>query len=146
MKGTRRIPTGSLQIDRLALLSKLDLTKKYGVSVQLLFPIVQHETNRCKLTEGDHCPQTVQLSLKQVRKKNQQILCSCLMSLLVPVCSCLMYVGSVCSCLMSLLRKKDHQSACSGLMIFSSPVSFDLFCTTRIDNNFVQQMLMICEN
>jgi hypothetical protein len=28
MKGTRRIPTGSLQIDRLALLSKLDLTKK----------------------------------------------------------------------------------------------------------------------
>ncbi|PVH47377.1 hypothetical protein PAHAL_4G047100 [Panicum hallii] len=107
MKGTRRIPTGSLQIDRLALLSKLDLTKKYGVSVQMLFPIVQHETNSLLLFDE---------------------------------------TGTVCSCLMSLLRKKDHQSACSGLMIFLSPVSFGLFCTTRIDNSFVQQMLMICGN
>ena len=38
------------------------------------------------------------------------------------------YVGSVLSCLMPLVL------ACSSLMIFLSSNSFDLFCTTRINN------------
>ncbi|KAG2588851.1 hypothetical protein PVAP13_5NG369581 [Panicum virgatum] len=79
----------------------------------MLFPIVQHKTNM----------------------KNQQILCSCLMSLLVFVWFCLMTLVPVCTSLMSLFRKKNHQSACSWI---------DDFLVA--DNSFVQQMLMTCDN
>jgi len=47
------------------------------------------------------------------------------------------YVGSVLSCLMPLVL------ACSSLMIFLSSNSFDLFCTTRINNLYYALNLQI---
>ena len=69
---------------------------------------------RCKMIEGDRCPHTVQLSLKHVigrtNKFSALVWCHCWY-----LSAFFMTLVPVCTSLMSLFRKKNHQSACSWI-------------------------------